>query len=59
MSKIKAILAVYGIEAIDKDLSSNIKDEEFFGWVIENISKEELVSNFTKREIVQIYYEAV
>ena len=59
MSKIKAILAVYGMDAIHKDLSSNTKDEEFFGWVIENISKEELVSKFTKREIIQIYYKAV
>ena len=59
MSKIKAILAVYGMDAINKDLSSNTKDEEFFGWAIENISKEELVSKFTKREIIQIYYKAV
>jgi hypothetical protein len=59
MSKIKAILAVYGMDAINKDLSSNTKDEEFFSWAIENISKEELVNKFTKREIVQIYYEAI
>lgn len=59
MSKIKAILAVYGMDAIHKDLSSNTKDEEFFGWVIENISKDELLKKFTKDEIKIIYYEAV
>jgi hypothetical protein len=59
MSKIKAILAVYGMDAINKNLSSNTKDEEFFGWVIVDMTQEELVSKFTKREIIQIYYKAV
>ena len=59
MSKIKAILAVYGFEAVEKDLSLKLDDEDFFAWGIMDISKDELLKKFTKDEIEIIYYEAV
>ncbi len=59
MKKIDAILNVYGLNALKNDLSVNFKNEEICAWAIENISKEELLKQYSKKEILYIYYHAV
>jgi hypothetical protein len=59
MKKIDAVLNVYGLNAIKNDLSVNFKNEEICAWVIENVSKEELLKQYTPKEILYIYYHAV
>jgi hypothetical protein len=59
MKKIDAILNVYGLNALKNDLSVNFRNEEICAWAIENISKEELLKQYSKNEILFIYYHAV
>ena len=59
MKKIDAILDVYGLDAVKDNLSVNFKEEEICAWAIENVSKEELLKQYSKNEILYIYYHAV
>lgn len=55
MSKIQAILRVYG----KLNSSTSFAEEVINGWMIENVSRKELMQKFTEEEIEVIYYNAI
>ena len=58
MKKIEAILGVYGINAVNKDLSFKVKGEKFFAWAIVGLSKTDL-KKLSNEEIEYLYYHAL
>lgn len=59
MLKIEAILGMYGLTALQKNKALTFGEEIFNVWVVEGLTKKELVKKFSKKEITQIYYEAI
>ena len=59
MKKYEAILLCYGEKAMKQKIEIKIKQTVYTSWMIENMSKEELMKMYTKRQIITIYESGI
>lgn len=52
MLKFEAIIKVYGLTATNVNKKISLDDEDFFAWEIKGLSKDEILSFFTPKQIL-------